>query len=625
MIPTLSPHDVRHGLSRTRRELFRLERLVRLLTARYAKREAAFAQAEQRAPRRAPSISQFLGEETWVDETSEGGKALEEAEALLSLATSPGGAGAGARGVEAYGGGMGDILVDGFFATEGQGEADIRVDGEQPPSSTEWTPDSLLEVAPMHNAPTSTRSPRKPHPSTGPDARSLSPLPSLRVTIPPSRPVSLPSARSLLQQTPHAPSPLRYPPLVPPSSSSSPPPPLPVPPPPQRPSSAPSHPSFPNGRPSPARPAPKPKPALPPLQLTPTFYYPHLAPPLVSPRTAAAIAAKRAQEKEERNDPAVDEARRREHERRWEGAVRRLAEAERREREEMGGDGGSAGGAQVQAQAQSSPQGGSAVADALSRAANANSVSPPAPAPAAVQPYKSLPHDTTLAPAPRSSPASLLSAKSRNLVASAIDRQHARQASPASAAAASQRPVLSLDAAGAFSALGNGTYALLRTPSALATPSTSTRTTLFAGAGRITLSPLRSAVQHSAVEEGLRPINSLLEALAGAEEAAGLDERFEPRAERLRGEKEAGGEEDEWDRFEPRAEGRGAGGAGGEPGVVAMDVEGAGEDADVDAGTETDGRSSIGRASRRSVRSATAAAEEAEEESDEDESDDGSE
>ncbi|GAA5906460.1 hypothetical protein JCM8208_004667 [Rhodotorula glutinis] len=655
----LTPIDIRNGIVSAKRELARLERLARLLAARYVKREAVLAHAEDREPRRPPSIEDVIEAER-VDVAANEGRALEEAEALLSLATpTVGRAGdevRGAREEEAeYGGGMGDILVD-----------DLFVDDERPPSSSRA--DNFRHAG--RTSSSSSSRPKAHRSSTTSHTHGATFIPRLRVTIPHSSSSSSSAgrtgplssgARSLLQQTPHAPSPLRYPPLVAQSSASPPPPPAqalgpaatgspsrssaPADGPDVAPSGAPpAHPSFPL--------APPPSTTATPPEPGPTYFYPALPPPLMSPSTAAHLAATRIAALAARDDPAVLEARKSAHEKRWEGAVRRLEERRRRElRGEKGDEEEGKGREEVERVAREWGRGqrgekvdGEEKMDVDGAPADGGTTSTDLVAA----------KDGPSAPVPQRS-LGTLSLAAKDLVASAINRQQAlcpplssstspsNPSSSSSFPALSHRPILSLDAQGAFSASALHHHSLLRTPSAHLghdhhrphTPSrispssnsaSATPSTLLLGS-RITLSPLRSAAPHlSAVEEGLRPINSLLGALAAG--ALGGDERFEPRTERARGlllgalDDEGEGARDAWDRFEPQLEERVEQAArmevdspprdGGEVGTGA----GCGSDAE----TETDGRSSVGRVSRRSARSAAELEEEEEEDEDESQS-----
>ncbi|GAA5944626.1 hypothetical protein JCM3775_005856 [Rhodotorula graminis] len=654
----LTPQDIRDGITVARRELARLSRLARLLAARYIKREAALAHAEDREPRRPPSIDDVIEAER-VDEASHEGRALEEAEALLSLGTPTVGRsgdedGRDGFGEGGYGGGMDDILVD-----------DLFVDDVRPSASSSSSSSSRPNDFRHRGRTSSSKRPASHRSSAMSHTHGATFAPRLRVTIPHASssgrtgPGPLSSgARSLLQQTPHAPSPLRYPPIVAQSSASPPPAPAPAPagaaPPTRSPALAaadtgvapstalPSHPSFPL--------APLPSTASTPPELGPTYFYPALPPPLMSPTTASHLAATRAAALAMRVDPKVLEARKSAHEKRWEGAVRRLEERRRREvrgekadeeegrgrekvervtREWRVGQGGGKGDQKAAMDVGDAPSAGTTTSSSLGAD-----------------------KDPSSAPAPQRSPGTL-SLAAKDLVTSAINRQQALRGPLSSSTspsdpsssfpALSHRPILSLDAQGAFSASALHHHSLLRTPSAHLvhdhhrphTPSrlspsslhsaSATTPTLLGGA-RITLSPLRSAAPHlSAVEEGLRPINSLLGALAAG--AVGVDERFEPRTERARDlllgalDDEGEGARDEWDRFEPQLEERVE--------QSAMEVDSPARDGDEldvgagsgsDADTETDGRSSVGRVSRRSARSAADLEEEDEDEEDESQS-----
>ncbi|GAA5846167.1 hypothetical protein JCM9279_005844 [Rhodotorula babjevae] len=660
----LTPQDVRNGILSTRRELARLERLTRLLAARYVKREAVLAHAEAREPRRPPSLADVIEAER-VDAAAGEGRALEEAEALLSLGTpTVGRAGEDERDgrEDEYGGGMGDILVD-----------DVFVDDDRPSSlAASSRADDFRHAGRTSPAPPR---PAPPRSTSTPHTHGATFVPRLRVTIPHAsaaagRTGPLSSARSHLQQTPHAPSPLRYPPIVA-QSSVSPPPPAPVPaaaPAPASPAPAPAaaipssappaHPSFPlAARPSSAPTAP--------LEPGPTYFYPALPPPLMSPTTASHLAATRVAALVMRGNPAVLAARKSAHEKRWEGAVRRLEERRRREaRGEKGDEEEGRGREEVERvtreweAAGRGPRGEETAQMDVDGAPTAGGTASSGGVVAQDPPPSAL--------APQRSPGTL-SLAAKDLVASAINRQQALRGplssstSPSNPSSStsfpslglSQRPILSLDAQGAFSASALHHHALLRTPSAhlhlgaheprahgpssAATPtsgSATTPTTLLLGGGaRITLSPLRSAAPHlSAVEEGLRPINSLLGALAAG--ALGGDERFEPRTERARGallgalDEEGEAVRDEWDRFEPQLEERVEQAAMMEVDTPARNGDGAvdGAESASDAETETDGRSSVGRVSRRSTRSAAdfEEDEEDEDESQSGESDDGS-
>ncbi|BGP42009.1 hypothetical protein JCM10449v2_006006 [Rhodotorula kratochvilovae] len=644
---TMTPYAMQQAADANRGEIDRLERLVRLLTARYVKREAAAAEAEGRPPRRPPSMTEVIEAEL-REELAAGGRAktspLEDAEALLALATPT-------VNWEDYGGGMGDIFVhDAEQERRGSPFAPLA---DLPVQQTA-APEPVVAAPP---APPPAR-PVLPRSATTSDAHA-NVLPTLRVSIPstvshtpslPSaRPPALPSAliRSLTESAPPGYQAIvvdssfvpvaehafpHLPPLQPTTSSFSyvlPAPAMPV-----------SHPSFPS---FPAAPT---GPQLPRLRLEPTFFYPLLPSPLMSPRSVAALAETRAYALAAQRAPEVVELRRREHEWRYEEAsarkrareeleqqerdrergreaVQRARDAAERARiaqEEAGEQAPPRKKANAQPLRDPAPPTAVAKEGATPDAAQAVASIPPTPkqptssepvtlpslsAFAAIAPYQPLAResDPMLALGGTSSGA--------DLVASAVGRRQSSLFSPAGSASslpssAGGRPILSLDAAGAtsaFSALGS--YALLRTPSALSAGVGGLR-------GRITLSPLRSAFPHSAVEEGLRPINSLRLPghSGGGEDGSAMDERFEPRAERQRRLSE-----EEWEKFEPRVEKHEAGAPG------AMEVDGEEEE---DAGAETDGRSSVAR-SRRSARSEKGAEDEDDEESEEDETDEASE
>ncbi|GAA5825488.1 hypothetical protein JCM11251_007007 [Rhodosporidiobolus azoricus] len=200
--------------------------------------------------------------------------------------------------------------------------------------------------------------------------------------------------------------------------------------------------------------------------------------------------------------------------------------------------------------------------------------------------------------------------------------------------ASSSRPSLTLDPiTPAFSAL--------RTPSAGPLSSLPSAGALLSGFGGlpsagaggakpyISLSPMRSAHPlHSAIEDGLRPFSSIRGVIAspssqrGTEEAGELDERFEPMLERFEPmmERHASqasgyGGADGRSRFEPVLEEQkreekaspsttvtGGGGvtAASPYAVPAVNADDAPREGD-EAGWETDGKSSVGRRSARSV------------------------
>ncbi|BGP50179.1 hypothetical protein JCM10450v2_006090 [Rhodotorula kratochvilovae] len=627
---TMTPYAMQQAADANRGEVDRLERLVRLLTARYVKREAAAAEAEGRPPRRPPSMTEVIEAEL-REELVAGGRArtspLEDAEALLALATPT-------VNWEDYGGGMGDIFVH-DTEQERRGSPFATLAGL--PVQQTAAPEPVVAAPP---APPPAR-PVLPRSATTSDAHATV-LPTLRVSIPstaartPSllsaRAPALPSAliRSLTESAPPG-----YQAIVVDSSF------VPVAEHafPHLPPLQPTPTSFSYVLPAPAMPLPR-------LRLEPTFFYPLLPSPLMSPRSVAALAETRAYALAAQRAPEVAELRRREHEWRYEEASARKRAREELEQQECDRERGREA---VQRARDAAERARIAQEEAGEQAppikkANAQPLRDPAPRPAVAkegakpdaaqaaasispatkQPTSSEPVTlpslsafAAIAPyqplAREADPMLALGGTSSgaDLVASAVGRRQSSLFSPAGSASslpssAGGRPILSLDAAGAtsaFSALGS--YALLRTPSALSAGVGGLR-------GRITLSPLRSAFPHSAVEEGLRPINSLRLPghSGGGEDGSAMDERFEPRAERQRRLSE-----EEWEKFEPRVEKHEAGAPG------AMEVDGEEEE---DAGAETDGRSSVAR-SRRSARSEKGAEDEDDEESEEDETDEASE
>ncbi|GAA6033830.1 hypothetical protein JCM8097_000363 [Rhodosporidiobolus ruineniae] len=336
-------------------------------------------------------------------------------------------------------------------------------------------------------------------------------------------------------------------------------------------------------------------PSLPPSE--PTYYYPLIPSPLLSPRSAADLAATRARMMRLQREPGRVEARRRAHEERYERAVGE--ERERREREAAAEEGGEReGGGAAEGEGPKLDK-GKRCADAdpeeeetetpadrqrnlARRAAEsswalfaANPPSSAAAAPTPVEPYRPMARDAADVMLGPSASASGLGRRQSWLVSPsgsvdgglplpfALPRLSIPRLST-SGSAGSSRPSLCLDASTPTLS------SMLRTPSA--GPSTGGWSAIMrdivasgGGGGRplVSISPIRSAGgHHSAVEEGLRPPDGVMRGITPAP-AAGwgfFDERFEPQVER---EGEMGGwggaAVDEWAAFEPVQEEEGGG------------------------------------------------------------------
>ncbi|GJN92929.1 hypothetical protein Rhopal_005972-T1 [Rhodotorula paludigena] len=640
--------EVQEGINENRVEALRLERLVRILSARYVAREAAHSSAEGRPFRPPPTMTDVIETEMRELEairaavnggglgrkgaraSTRGSKSrtspLEDAEALLSFAATPsvGFSGMQRRLIADNG----DLLVD---------------DGGLDDQPGDWLP----SPPDYHGAP---QGPVRPF-------ITQDPTPFAQTGQRPTHIVVVePDGRVAIQAAPPS---LPVPPPLPPTSSSYP-----------------TFPTFPTTAQLPPK-VPRPN---------PTYFFPLLPSPLMSPRSVSAVAETRAIALAVQRAPETLEARRRVHEERWRAAVREKerdeVEAETRRRRESearvvrGEDGffytpATADGAETASTAPPPPsdeqlQLAQSVAAAwaamqqdppsAAEADAAPSGAPSAPAldPSAfatVEPYRPLrplgESDPTLAPL-ASLTSSAVSRRPSLFLLSPSTPHAPLVAANASSSGSAARPTLSLDAAGAAAASLLSQYSLLRTPSAGALLSGLGVGGPAAGAGaggrRISLSPLtglRSAYPaFGFVEDGLRPLGVGAAGLGGGgaggversalEELLGLgggaehevdsgDERFEPQVEKRAAggkERERVGDEqqrkehgqDEWDRFEPQLEkrrtspssprGKESAAAALGDGDDAMDVE-----TDLGAASDDGARSSV--APSQSARSAS--------------------
>ncbi|KAL7339385.1 hypothetical protein BJY59DRAFT_292172 [Rhodotorula toruloides] len=542
-------------------ECDRLRRIIQALSARYSARELIASVREGREPRNPPTL---VDVPLRSRARQQGGKKkaspLEGAAGLLALAL-PHGFDSSA---------LDDVQVDGDYQlpippVQPTGSSPFKL--PVPPQPTEGV--SSNELLDALSAVATNEAGANAHPASTSTSKPPS-QPSLRVTIPsgpssgpPSLPSALPfslpapstnghsrSATEGAQTRPASPTPdatftTSRPPAAPPAQ--------------------PPYPSYPTFLSQPSR-APPPLPSFPTRAPPPTFFYPVLPSPLMSPRSIASLAHTRHSALVSQRDPGNRLLRRIGHEERFDRAME--SERVRARKEEVGREKGVVGGEQsvngVDGNAEgekkqdqpgtngtpASPkdqQRQLAQQAALAWAAS-NGIAP------ASTNITSHPTDP---PAASSSPSSSAAAYAavepyrplaRDVDPPLVDPGQRRRSSwlvsPVSgtstggfALLTTGRPVLSVDAAGATASAGAGgssISALFRTPSALTSASSSG---LF---GRISLSPMRSAFPHSAIEEGLRPFSSIR---MPGDEGEG-DERFEPRIEGA----------DEWARFEPRQE-----------------------------------------------------------------------
>ncbi|GAA5999240.1 uncharacterized protein JCM10292_001692 [Rhodotorula paludigena] len=637
--------EVQEGINENRVEALRLERLVRILSARYVAREAAHSSAEGRPFRPPPTMTDVIETEMRELEairaavnggglgrkgaraSTRGSKSrtspLEDAEALLSFAATPsvGFSGMQRRLIADNG----DLLVD---------------DGGLDDQPGDWLP-SPPDYRGAPQGPVRPFITQDPTPFAQTGQR-----PTHIVVVEPDGRVAIQAA------TPSLP----VPPPLPPTSSSYP-----------------TFPTFPTTAQLPPK-VPRPD---------PTYFFPLLPSPLMSPRSVSAVAETRAIALAVQRAPETLEARRWVHEERWRAAVREKerdeVEAETRRRRESeacvvrGEDGFFYAPAMVNGAASAPPppsdeqlQLAQSVAAAWAAmqqdppsAAHADAAPSDAPSAQAqhtsafaiVEPYRPLrplgESDPTLAPL-ASLTSSAVSRRPSLFLLSPSTSHAPLVAANASSSGNAARPTLSLDAAGATAASLLSQYSLLRTPRAGALLSGLGLGGAAAGAGaggrRISLSPLtglRSAYPaFGFVEDGLRPLGpgavglggggagglerSALEELlglgGGAEhEADSGDERFEPQVEkRAAGEKErerVGDEQqrkehgqDEWDRFEPQLEKRRTSPASPRSKESAAAALGDGDDAmdvetDLGAASDDGARSSV--APSHSARSAS--------------------
>ncbi|BGP01871.1 hypothetical protein NBRC10513v2_005511 [Rhodotorula toruloides] len=592
----------------------RLRRIVQALSARYAARELTAAVREGREPREPPTLVDIP---LYSRARQHGGKKkaspLEGAAGLLALAL-PHGFDSSA---------LDDVQVDGDYQlpvppVQGTGSSPFKL--PIPPQPTEGvSPNDLLDA--LSAAASTAAEPTAPPAATS--APKTSSQPPLRVTIPSgpsSGPPSLPSAlpfslpgpstnghsRSVTegaQTRPASPTPdttfASNQPTFRPSLAQP---------------AAPPYPSYPTFLSHPSRPPPS-LPSFPPRAPPPTFLYPILPSPLMSPRSIASLANTRHAALVSQRDPGNRLLRRMGHEERFDRASERERERARLEEVEMekqaakkgkqranGVNGSAEKGEKEQDQPGTNGTSPASPEDqqrhlaqqaALALAAS-NGIAPAS---------TNITSHSTDPPAASSSPSSSAAAYAavepyrplaRDVDPPLVDPGQRRRSSwlvsPVSgtstggfALLTTGRPVLSVDAAGATaSAAGSSSIsALFRTPSALTSASSGG---LF---GRISLSPMRSAFPHSAIEEGLRPFSSVR---MPGDEGEG-DERFEPRIEGA----------DEWARFEPRQanEGEREVAARAEARTV---VEEEDEGADEEGMETEDGKSSVGVKSGRSTK-----------------------
>ncbi|GEM10306.1 transcription factor [Rhodotorula toruloides] len=559
----------------------RLRRIIQALSIRYSARELSAALREGRDPREPPTLVDVpLHSKARQQGGRKKASPLDGAAGLLALALH------GFDGTV-----VNDVQVDGDYQMPVP--PDQRVNScpfklPEPPLPDQHAPaNELLDV--LSAAATSAAGPTAPPISTSNIKPSCQP--PLRVTIP-SDPSSGPP--TLASTLPFA--------LPPPSSSGH-----------MRAGTggAQTRPASPSADDRPAlRPLPypsyptflshSPRPVPPPLSTVhsrapppPTFFYPLLPSPLMSPRSITSLAHTRHAAMVTQRDPRLRLMRRVGHEDRFDRAMAvevQRASVEKRERDKreakgkqkknalygIGGDGEkeqnhlAANGVspassdhqqrQLAQQAALAWAASNGIAPASTNitsqstdppAASSSPSSSSAAAYAAVQPYRPLARD--LDPP---------------LVDPGQRRRSSWLVSPVSgsttggfALLTTGRPVLSVDAAGATaSAAGSSLSALFRTPSALTSASSGG---LF---GRISLSPMRS------------------------DEGEG-DERFEPRIEGA----------DEWARFEPRQANEGEREVAAQAAARTV-VEEEDEEAQ-DQGMETeDGKSSVGVKSGRSAK-----------------------
>ncbi|BGP18278.1 hypothetical protein JCM10213_007909 [Rhodosporidiobolus nylandii] len=392
-----------------------------------------------------------------------------------------------------------------------------------------------------------------------------------------------------------------------------------------------------------------------PQRADPTYFYPTIPSPLLSPSSVASLAALRQEMRIKQNHPAVVEQKRREHEARYDAAVlaqiaaaaEKEAQAQKEEakapdeaekvdkgkrRAEDRSDGEEAAEEEQKAAQQRQRDLARRAAEswAAFAATGGSGDGDGGGAFAAVEPYKPLARDSdpmlSIVPVQGSGAFGPPSAGPSSAGANLSRRASWFLVSPVGSSFNSprltRRPLLTLDPT-------TPSLSALRTPSAgplsshpSAGPLGGLHSFTTGGGGpssrqRISISPIRSAAPLTAVEEGLRPFDSLR-----APDL--LDDRFEPRPERTG----AGGGDAllsaalspgaDWGRFEPVLERR----TSEEEGKKRED-EGK-MDVDEDPGWETDGRSSVGRrsASVRSVGGRSAKSREGEDS--EDESEEGS-
>ncbi|GAA5874485.1 hypothetical protein JCM8547_007374 [Rhodosporidiobolus lusitaniae] len=802
-----------NNLSHNRSEALRLQKLVRFLSTRYAKRENVVARQEGRSPRPPPSLADVLAmekreerereerereererEEREKAEEKEGEKVkgkgkegegegckekrqksspLEDAEALLALATPA--VGVPPRNLPVSNGATEPDLVVDPQASPPHPQPDKAASPPQangdsiPVSSTSAASapsldkhTSLNQAKPTFPSPDVIRPfgrPGLPRSATTSEA-----VPSLRVSIsrangyapssgssarfsarpfgfspqhsnprsathsnggfygpPPGDPAFFPTAEQAYPHLPpfeppiHRQSPSFHPQYGPPRPSphsspflhhSSP---RPAPPrrdePPRPRNYAYPTPSFPSSsslpqppaHAAPSRPSTQARPAPPPRPRSiaePTWFFPFLPSPLLSPRSVAHLAEARLLVRQRQSQPQVLNLKRQEHERRFdhelevvqgkEGAKEAAKKARKGKRKAEAMSSGSvaigsagAGGGQKAVQVEedektaqerkreharraaetwalfassSSTTNGDGNANGAASTSSPAAAPPAAPTPpiassstadpstsqaeaststfnafAAVEPYVPMSRDAdplfgvSLTLGPLS--AGLTSSFTRRASSSwfVLSPSGSIAGSP-KLSRAGGRPLLTLDPT-------SPALSALRTPSA-------GPLSAFPGRHHISLSPMRSATtQHSAVEEGLRPFNSLRGDPLGGGGGGALfgDDRFEPMLER---------EDDgvDWARFEPMLEEKKRGAEGARVLEAVGEEEGEGKkeekkeegeaegrmevEGEEETGWETDGKSSVGRRSTRSVSmrsvgGGTQGGEDTEEESDE--------
>ncbi|BGP33893.1 hypothetical protein JCM10296v2_005700 [Rhodotorula toruloides] len=588
----------------------RLRRIVQALSARYSARELAASLREGREAREPPTLVDIA---LYSRAEQQGGKKkaspLEGAAGLLALAL-PHGFDSSA---------LDDVQIDGDYQLPVQpvqptGSSPFKL--PNPPQPAEGvSPNDLLDA--LSAAASTAAEPTAPPILTSTSEPSAQP--PLRVTIPsgpssgpPSHSSVLPFALPAPSQNGHSRAVTEGAQTRPASpthdatfaSSQAP----------SRPHLAqpaqPPYPSYPAFLSHPSRPPP-PLPSFHTRAPQPTFFYPILPSPLMSPRSIASLANTRHAALASRRDPGNRLLRRMGHEERFDRALERQrerAKMEEVEREKQaankgkqkanGVNGSAVKGEKEQDQPAANGTLPASLEDqqrqvaqqaALAWAAS-NGI---APASTNITPYSTDP------PAASSSPSSSATAYAavepyrplaRDVDPPLVDLCQRRRSSwlvsPVSgtstggfALLTTGRPVLSVDAAGATASAAGGSSisALFRTPSALTSASSGG---LF---GRISLSPMRSAFPHSAIEDGLRPFSSVR---MPGDEGEG-DERFEPRIEGA----------DEWARFEPRQENEGEREVAARAEARTVVEEGNEDEADEadEAGMETeDGKSSVG-------------------------------